>query len=86
MTKFKMPATLTTLTYASNTQMFPENTVEVDFTLLSSVPTLSNYGVFTIIQNPDYTIKVPASLYDTWVASANWSYSSVKSHIVAVEV
>lgn len=44
---------------------------EVDFTNCTSVPTLAGTNAF----NYSYSciIKVPASLYDEWIAASNWS-------------
>ena len=52
----------------------------LDFSLATVVPTLgtSCFGN----SSADYQIKVPAALYDAWIAAANWS--DFASHIVAV--
>jgi hypothetical protein len=52
-----------------------------DFTRHTSVPTLANTNAFTAIPS-DCQIRVPASLYDEWVAATNWS--TYASNIVAV--
>ena len=49
-----------------------------DFTAHTSVPTLSN----TLYTQPYCQIKVPASLYDEWIAATNWS--NYADYIVAV--
>ncbi len=51
----------------------------LDFSLATAVPTLgtSCFGN----SSADYQIKVPAALYDEWIAAANWS--DFASHIVA---
>ena len=52
-----------------------------DFTFHTSVPTLANTNAFAII-SADCQIRVPASLYDEWIAATNWS--TYASKIVAV--
>lgn len=54
---------------------------EYDFTKLTAVPTLANVNAFTNIPS-DCIIKVPASLYDEWVAATNWA--TYASQIVGV--
>ena len=54
-----------------------------DFTSHTAVPTLSDSKVFQNIPS-DCEIRVPAALYDEWIAATNWSSSSIKSKIVAV--
>ena len=55
----------------------------VDFTRHTSlpIPTLSNVNAFSNAK-ADYVVKVPSSLYDSWIAATNWS--SIASNIVAV--
>lgn len=55
----------------------------VDFTKHTSVPTLAGYNAFDSTRD-DLQIRVPAALYDEWIAATNWSYSTIKSKIVAV--
>ena len=43
-----------------------------DFTACTAVPTLQNASAFREIP-ADCEIRVPAALYDEWVAAANWS-------------
>ena len=43
-----------------------------DFTSHTAVPTLANTNAFTSIPST-CEIRVPAALYDEWVAAANWS-------------
>lgn len=43
-----------------------------DFTACTAVPTLQNVSAFRDIP-ADCEIRVPAALYDEWVAAANWS-------------
>jgi hypothetical protein len=54
--------------------------VEVDMSRCTSVPTLgvSNFNV----KPAGMQIKVPASLYDSFIAATNWS--ALASYIVAV--
>lgn len=52
-----------------------------DFTRHKSVPTLLNVNAFEGIPN-DCEIRVPAALYDEWIAATNWS--TYASNIVAV--
>lgn len=52
-----------------------------DFTSHTSVPTLSDTSAFSNIPS-DCAIKVPASLYDEWIAATNWS--TYADYIVAV--
>lgn len=61
----------------SNVQYF-------DFTACEQVPTLSNISSFSNLP-ASYEIRVPASLYNDWIAASNWSDSSIVSHIVAVQ-
>ena len=51
-----------------------------DFTEHTSVPTLNNSGA--IYGPSDFEIRVPAALYDEWIAATNWSTHASK--IVAV--
>lgn len=55
----------------------------VDFTSHTSVPTLGSTNVFSSVPT-DCEIRVPAALYDEWIAATNWSTSSIASRIVAV--
>ena len=52
-----------------------------DFSSHTSVPALSNSNAFTSVPS-DCEIRVPAALYDEWIAATNWS--SLASKIVAV--
>ena len=52
-----------------------------DFTKHTSVPTLSNTNAFDGIA-ADCEIRVPASLYDEWIAATNWS--KYANYIVAM--
>ncbi len=53
----------------------------VDFSNHTSVPTLSGTNAFYNCSSA-LQIKVPAALYDTWIAATNWS--TYASYIVAV--
>ena len=53
----------------------------VDFSNHTAVPTLANTNAFTSIP-ADCEIRVPAALYDEWIAATNWS--TYASQIVAV--
>lgn len=44
----------------------------VDLTACTSVPTLANVNAFTGVP-ADCEIRVPAALYDEWIAATNWS-------------
>lgn len=55
----------------------------VDFSHATAVPALQNTNSFSST-NSTYKIVVPDALYDTWIATTNWSSSSIKSHIVKV--
>ena len=52
-----------------------------DFTAFASVPTLVSTNAFTDI-SPDCEIRVPAALYDEWIAATNWA--TYASYIKAV--
>ena len=52
-----------------------------DFTHHTSVPTLENTNAFSGIM-PDCEIRVPAALYDEWIAATNWA--TYASYIKAV--
>lgn len=52
-----------------------------DFTKHTTIPTLSNTNAFSGIPS-DCEIRVPAALYDEWIAATNWS--TYASQIVAV--
>ena len=52
-----------------------------DFTNHTAVPTLSDSSAFTSIAE-DCQIRVPAALYDEWIAATNWA--TYASYIVAV--
>lgn len=53
----------------------------VDFSELSVIPTLSSTYAFNGLSS-DFEIRVPAALYDEWIAATNWS--TYASQIVAV--
>lgn len=63
------PATLTTIgTYAFSGDKLIK---EYDFTRLKAIPALGSNAFYGIAA--DAVIKVPAALYDEWIAAANWS-------------
>lgn len=53
----------------------------IDFSNHTSIPTLVSTNAFTSVAK-DLEIRVPAALYDEWIAATNWS--SLASQIVAV--
>lgn len=53
-----------------------------DFTRHTTVPTLNDTNAFSGVAE-DYEIRVPAALYDEWIAATNWS--TYASQIVAVQ-
>lgn len=55
----------------------------IDFSKHTAVPTLSGTNAFTGTPT-DMKIRVPAALYDAWIAATNWSNSAIKKKIVAV--
>lgn len=57
------------------------NCLEYDFTAATSVPTLEASTVFRYL-NEACKFKVPATLYDEWVATTNWT--NYAAQIVAV--
>lgn len=58
---------------------------ELDFSRATAIPQLNDGLFFSDSALPsNYVVKVPAALYDDWIAAENWSYSAVVSHIVAV--
>lgn len=57
------------------------NILEYDFSLCTSVPTVTSANVFYYI-NEDCVIKVPASLESAWKSATNWS--TYADHIVGV--
>ena len=44
----------------------------IDFTECNSVPSLQNTNAFSDAP-PDIEIRVPAALYDEWIAATNWA-------------
>jgi hypothetical protein len=55
----------------------------LDFTRCTSIPTLENSNAFTGIP-ADCEFRVPAELYDEWIAATNWS--TYASQIVGVGI
>ena len=74
-----IPASVKSIAYSAFQQCYSVKLF--DFTKHSSVPSLGAVSAFDKIP-ADCEIRVPASLYDEWVSSANWS--SLASYIVAV--
>ena len=72
-----MPRGITSLPIFSFCDM--PNLELIDFSLSRTIPTLSGYAFNGL--KTDYVIKVPASLYNEWVAAPNWS--NFASHIVS---
>lgn len=73
-----IPSTVTYIGHAA----FQSNTTKIyDFTRCTTVPTLSGTVVFADISSY-CEIRVPASLYDEWIAATNWS--AYASNIVGV--
>ena len=56
---------------------------EIDFTACTTVPTLPSMWALQGLAT-NYKIKVPATLYNDWIAATNWSSSNIANHIVAV--
>lgn len=74
--EIKLPATLTSI----GTYSLACSATVIDMSLCTAVPILSNANA--INQNEGLQIKVPAALYDEWVAATNWS--TFANYIVAV--
>lgn len=72
-----MPRGITSLPIFSFCDM--PNLELIDFSSSSTIPTLNGYAFNGL--KTDYVIKVPASLYNEWVAAPNWS--NFASHIVS---
>ena len=69
-TRFDIPSTVTSI---GNYAFYGCYGVKVyDFSKSTSVPSLSNTNAFTSIPS-DCKIVVPDSLYDSWIATTNWS-------------
>lgn len=81
LTSLEIPPSVTSI--GSNAFMYCGGLAYIDFTRHTAVPTLSSASAFTSTPS-DMEIRVPAALYDEWIAATNWSSSSVKSKIVAV--
>lgn len=77
--EIRIPKTITTI----NAGLFNncKSLAICDFSNHESVPTLSNTNAFTSVPST-CEIRVPAALYDEWVAATNWS--TYASQIVAV--
>ena len=55
----------------------------VDCRSLLAVPTLADVNAFTNTAT-GYKIVVPDALYNDWIVAANWSDSTIVSHIISV--
>lgn len=74
----------TTLAAACYSIMFYGTNISeftVDMTACTSVPSLPSTDLFSSSNKP-YTVLVPASLYDEWIAATNWS--AIVNNIQAV--
>ena len=74
-----IPSGVTTI--SAQTFEYCQGLAYVDFSKHTAVPTLSNTNAFSYVYS-GLQIRVPAALYDEWIAATNWS--SYKSKIVAV--
>jgi hypothetical protein len=81
---------LKTVTFEGNSQLTIKNIAfsgctameYYDFTACTAVPTLSGTGTFFHGIPSTCEIRVPAALYDGWIAATNWS--TYADNIVAV--
>jgi hypothetical protein len=55
----------------------------LSFKGFTQVPTLGNYSLINL--QPDAKILVPSSLYSSWIASTNWSSSSIVGKIYPID-
>lgn len=78
LTRIGIPSTITTISAYAFMNIKAK---EFDFSKCKSVPVLSATTAFNGILKTS-KIKVPASLYDAWIAASNWS--TYASYIVAV--
>lgn len=81
LTSLEIPPSVTTI--GTNVFQYCKNLEYIDFSRHTAVPTLSGTNAFGNT-SADLEIRVPAALYDEWVAATNWSNSSIVSKIVAV--
>lgn len=78
MTSIKIPSSVTSIGTLAFGSWY--NAKYYDFTSHTSVPTLTNASTFYL--GEDTEIRVPAALYDEWIAATNWSSNA--DYIVAV--
>ena len=69
LTSISIPSTLTEIQQGAFYNC--HSMMEYDFTACTQVPTLDTDAFYNI--NPNCKIKVPASLYNDWIAETNWS-------------
>jgi hypothetical protein len=79
--EIEIPASVTTI--GKQAFQYCSSLRYIDFSKHTSVPTLSATSAFSYVRS-DVEIRVPAALYDSWIAATNWSNSSIVSKIVAV--
>jgi len=79
LTSITIPSSVTSI--GTNAFYYCYGVKYFDFTSHTTVPTLSGASAFTGITS-DCEIRVPAALYDQWIAATNWS--SLASKIVAI--
>lgn len=70
LTSVKIPKSVTSI--GSNVFSYCYGMVFYDFTTHTAVPTLSDTSAFAGIP-ADCEIRVPAALYDEWIAATNWA-------------
>lgn len=79
LTSIDIPNSVTTI--GSNVFQRCQGLRYCDFSTHTAVPTLASADIFTITPS-DLEVRVPAALYDEWIAATNWS--TYASKIVAV--
>ena len=80
-TSLEIPPSVTSI--GSSAFLYCGRLAYIDFSRHTAVPTLSSTNAFTSTPTA-MEIRVPAALYDAWIAATNWSNSTIKSKIVAV--
>lgn len=76
-----VPHSVTTVN--SNSFSLCWDVVCYDFSQHTSIPTLQSTAAFPRV-TPDCIFKVPASLYDEWIAATNWSALAATNTFVGV--
>lgn len=66
---FSIPASIATINAMTFSECYP---VYFDFSRHEAIPSLSSTSAFSATSY-NYKIVVPDALYDTWIASTNWS-------------